>query len=153
MQAQGRVRSIGVSNFLPAHLERIIGETGVVPAVNQVELHPRYQQRDLRDWHAAHGIVTESYSPLGGEGAALLKDPVVTDIAARLGRTSAQVVIRWHLQQDLVVLPKTANPARVTENLAVWDFALDDGDMERIRALDRADGKTLPQPDDMNSLF
>ncbi|HVG48903.1 MAG TPA: aldo/keto reductase, partial [Rubellimicrobium sp.] len=125
----------------------------VVPAVNQVELHPRYQQRDLRDWHTAHGIVTESYSPLGGEGAAVLREPVVTEIAARLGRTPAQVVIRWHLQQDLIVLPKTADPARAAENVDVWDFTLSPEDMTRIDALDRPDGKTLPQPEEMNELF
>ena len=153
LQAQGRVRSIGVSNFLPTHFDRLIGETGVVPAVNQVELHPRYQQRDIRDWHAAHGIATESYSPLGGEGAAVLREPVVADIAARLGRTPAQVVIRWHLQQDLVVLPKTANPTRAVENLDVWGFTLSPEDMAQINALDRPDGKTLPRPEEMNDLF
>ena len=153
LQAQGRVRSIGVSNFLPSHIERIIGESGVAPAVNQVELHPFYQQRDLRGWHAARGIATESYSPLGGEGAAVLKEPVVTEVAARLGKTPAQVVIRWHLQQDLVVLPKTASPARAAENLDVWDFTLSDEDVARIDALDRPDGKALPPPEEMNDLF
>ena len=153
LRAQGRVRSIGVSNFLPAHIERIMGETGVAPAVNQVELHPRYQQRDIRDWHAERGIVIESYSPLGGDGAAVLREPAVTDIAARLGKTPAQVVIRWHLQQDLVVLPKTASPTRAAENLDVWDFALDADDMARLEALDRADSKTLPRPEEMNDLF
>ena len=153
LQAQGRIRSVGVSNFLPDHVERIIGETGVTPAVNQVELHPQYQQRDLRTWHAERGIVLESYSPLGGEGAAVLREPAVTDIATRLGKTPAQVVIRWHLQQDLVVLPKTSNPRRVSENLDVWDFSLNESDMARLAALDRHDGKTLPQPNDMNDLF
>jgi 2,5-diketo-D-gluconate reductase A len=153
LQAQGQVRSIGVSNFLPSHIERIIGETGVAPAVNQVELHPSYQQRDARAWHAAHGIVTESYSPLGGDGAAVLREPVVADIAARLDKTPAQVVVRWHLQQDLVVLPKTSSPARAAENLDVWDFSLSAEDMAQIDALDRPDGKTLPPPDEMNNLF
>ena len=153
LQAQGQVRSIGVSNFRPAHIERIISETGVTPAVNQVELHPSYQQRDARSWHAARGIITESYSPLGGEGAAVLREPVVTDMAACLGKTPAQVVIRWHLQQDLVVLPKTTSPSRAAENLAVWDFSLSAEDVAQIDAIDRPDGKTLLPPEEMNNLF
>jgi 2,5-diketo-D-gluconate reductase A len=153
LQRQGRVRSIGVSNFLPAHLERIIGETGVTPAVNQVELNPGYQQRTLRDWHRAHGIVTESYSPLGGVGAALLDDAVIRGVATRLGRTPAQVVIRWHLQKDLVVLPKTSSPERARDNLAVWDFELGAADMAALDGLDGPGGKALPEPQDMNNLF
>lgn len=151
LRAEGRVRSIGVSNFLPAHIERIAAETGATPAVNQLELHPAYQQRDVRDFHAERGIVLESYSPLGGDGAAILRDPAVESIARTHGRTPAQVVLRWHLQQDLVALPKTATPARIRENLAVRDFSLDDEDMTRLRALDRADGKTLPTPEQMNN--
>ncbi len=153
LQKQGRVRSVGVSNFLPEHLERIIGETGVTPAVNQVELHPRYQQRDLVAWHGTHGIVTESYSPLGGNGAELLREKTIQDIAQRAGKTPAQVVIRWHLQRNLVVLPKTSNPQRAASNLDVWNFELSDQDMAEIAALDRPDGKILPGPQAMNNLF
>jgi len=153
LRNQGRVRSIGVSNFLPEHIERIVGETGVAPAVNQIELNPRYQQRSTREYLAGKGIVTESYSPLGGNGAGLLQDPVISGIARRLDRTPAQIVIRWHLQLDLVVLPKTANPRRAAENLDVWDFELGPDDMAAIAALDSPDGKALPHPEDMNNLF
>jgi 2,5-diketo-D-gluconate reductase A len=153
LQKQGRVRSIGVSNFLPEHLERIIGETGVAPAVNQVELHPRYQQHDLVAWHVAHGIVTESYSPHGGNGATLLRDPVIEAIADRTGKTPAQVVIRWHLQRELVVLPKTSNPERAASNLDVWQFELSAQDMAEIAGIDRPDGKILSSPLTMNNLF
>lgn len=152
-QAAGKVRSIGVSNFLPEHLDRIIDKTGVVPAVNQMELHPRFQQRDLRDYHREKGIIIESYSPLGGKRSDLLDDPVVTAIALRHDRATAQVLIRWHLQQDLVVLPKSSNPDRVRQNADVWDFSLSPEDMDALNALDRPDGKTLPHPNDNNDLF
>lgn len=150
LQQQGRIRSIGVSNFLPEHLERLIGETGVVPAVNQIELHPRFQQGASRDWHRQHGIVTESYSPLGGKGTALLEDPVIAGIAKRLGRSPAQVIIRWHLQLDLVVLPKSSKLERAVENLDVWNFELAQEDMSAIANLDSPDGKTLPHPNELN---
>lgn len=150
LQQQGRIRSIGVSNFLPEHLERVIGETGVTPAVNQIELHPRFQQAESRDWHQQHGIVTESYSPLGGKGTELLEDRVITSIAKRQGKSPAQVIIRWHLQLDLVVLPKSSKLERAVENLDVWDFELTDQDMAEIAALDRPDGKTLPHPNELN---
>ncbi len=151
LQTEGRVRSIGVSNFLPEHIERIVGETGVTPAVNQLELHPAYQQRDVREFHAERDIVIESYSPLGGDGAALLRDPVIVSIAEKHGRTPAQVVLRWHLRQGFVPLPKSATPARIAENFAVWDFRLDDDDMARMVGLDRADGKRGPLPERMNN--
>ncbi|UXN68018.1 aldo/keto reductase (plasmid) [Devosia neptuniae] len=150
LQQQGRIRSIGVSNFLPEHLERIIGETGVTPAVNQIELHPSFQQGASRDWHNQHGIVTESYSPLGGKGTALLENPVIAGIARRLGKSPAQVIIRWHLQLDLVVLPKSSKLERAVENFNVWDFDLTENDMSAIAGLDRPDGKTLPHPNELN---
>ena len=150
LQKQGRIRSIGVSNFLPEHLERIIGESGVRPSINQIELHPRFQQGASRDWHQQHGIVTESYSPLGGKGNDLLLDPVITRIAKRHGKSPAQVVIRWHLQLDLVVLPKSSKLERAMENLDVWDFELTEEDMASIAGLDSPDGKTLPHPNDLN---
>ena len=153
LRASGRVRSIGVSNFTPAHLDRLIAETGVVPAVNQIELHPFFQQRDVRDYHRQHDIVIESYSPLGGSGGNLLENETILAIAARHKRKPAQIVIRWHLQQGLVTLPKTATASRIPENLAVWDFELDEGDMAHMAELDRAEGKTLPPPDKMNNAF
>lgn len=144
LKADGRVKSIGVSNFEPEHLERIIGETGVVPAVNQVELHPRFQQRALREAHARHGIATESWSPLG-QGQ-LLADPTVAAIAGKHGKTAAQVVIRWHLDNGLVVIPKSVTPARIRENIAVFDFKLDAEDLDRLAGLDSADGRIGPNP-------
>ena len=145
LREAGRASSIGVSNFTPEHLERIIGETGVVPAVNQIELHPRFQQAALRAVHGRHGIVTESWSPLGrGQG---LADPVLAAIAKAHGRSPAQVVLRWQLQAGLVAIPKTATPARIAENIAVFDFALSAEEMARIAGLDRADGRTGPDPD------
>ncbi|GLQ52850.1 aldo/keto reductase [Devosia nitrariae] len=151
LQKEGRVRSIGVSNFLPVHLDRIIGETGVAPAVNQIELHPYYQQRDVRDYHAGKGIVIESYSPLGS--GAVIGDETIAEIGRKYGKSVGQTIIRWHLQQGLVVLPKTATPARISENFDVFDFTLSPDDMARIDALDQEDGKTLPQPERMNNVF
>lgn len=141
---QGRVRSIGVSNFAIDHLERAIGETAVVPAINQIELHPRFQQHALRAYHTAHGIATQSWSPLGR--GALLDDPVLASIAARHGRTPAQVVLRWHLQSGLIVIPKSTHAERLRENMAIRDFVLDDADMAAIAGLDRADGRSGPDP-------
>ena len=145
LKKEGRARSIGVSNFQVAHLERIIGETGVTPAVNQIELHPSFQQKDLRAFHAAHGIATTSWSPLG-QGKQLT-DPVVGKIAAKHGKTPAQIVIRWHLDSGLIVIPKSVTPSRIRENAQVVDFALDTGDMDALAALDRADGRIGPNPD------
>jgi 2,5-diketo-D-gluconate reductase A len=133
LQQEGRVRSIGVSNFHPAHLERIVGETGVVPVLDQVELHPRLPQREVRAYDDVRGIVTQSWSPLAR--GRLLDDPTLAGIAARHGRSVAQVVIRWHLEQGLAVIPKTSSPERLAENLAVLDFALDPGDLAAIDAL------------------
>ncbi|HEY9234500.1 MULTISPECIES: aldo/keto reductase [Phenylobacterium] len=144
LKEEGRVRSIGVSNFNPDHLRRIVDETGVVPAVNQIELHPRFQQADLRAAHAELGIVTECWSPLG-QGT-LLQDPVIAAIAAKHGKTPAQAVIRWHLDSGFMVIPKSANPDRVRQNFAVFDFALDAEDMAAIAALDDAGGRIGPNP-------
>src|SRR5262245_22830548 len=140
----GRVRSIGVSNFTAAHVERLVRETGVVPAVNQLEVHPSFQQRGIRPHHGKLGIIIQSYSPLGSGGAAVLQSDVVRAIAAKHRHTPAQVVLRWHLEQGLAPLPKTSREARLAENFLVWDFALDENDMAQIRSLDRADGNTQP---------
>ncbi|MBV8105566.1 MAG: aldo/keto reductase [Hyphomicrobiales bacterium] len=144
LKNEGRSRSIGVSNFNRDHLERMIGETGVTPAVNQIELHPRFQQRALRAFHEQHGIRTESWSPLGR--GQLLSDPAIVSIAAKHGKTPAQVVIRWHLENGLIVIPKTVRPERLRENIGALGFRLDDDDMRRIDALDSPDGRIGPDP-------
>jgi 2,5-diketo-D-gluconate reductase A len=143
-QQQGLVRAIGVSNFQPAHLRRIIDETGVTPAVNQVELHPLLAQPGLRREHADRGIVTEAWSPLA-QGAAL-KESAVTEIAEAHGRTPGQVVLRWHVQLGNVVFPKSLTPTRIEENIDIWDFELSDEELQRIEALDRGE-RTGPDPD------
>lgn len=143
-QQQGLVRSIGVSNFQPAHLERLIGETGVTPTINQVELHPRLQQRELRRVHADLGIVTEAWSPLAqGE---VLDDPTITAVAEAHDRTPGQVVIRWHIQLGSVVIPKSVTPERIEQNFRVFDFELAQDEMAAIEALD-ANERTGPNPD------
>jgi 2,5-diketo-D-gluconate reductase A len=131
----GLTRAIGVSNFKVAHLEKLAAETGIVPAVNQIELSPAIPRLEQRAYHEAHGIVTESWSPLGGSGTSALSPPVVRDIAARLDRTPAQVVLRWHVQQGLVAIPKSSDPARLAENLDVFSFELTDDDLAAIAAL------------------
>ncbi|MER7192994.1 aldo/keto reductase [Streptomyces flaveolus] len=145
--ADGRIRAAGVSNFQPAHLERLIAGSELVPAVNQVELHPGLQQSELRAAHARLGVVTEAWSPLA-QGA-VLKDEAITTIAARHGRSAAQVVLRWHLQLGNVVIPKSVTPARIRENLDVFDFTLTDDEMTAIAGLDR-DLRTGPHPDELN---
>lgn len=132
---EGRARSIGVSNFLPEHIERIIDATGVAPAVNQVELHPRLQQRELRAFHKEHRILTESWSPLGR--GTLLDDPVIKDVAAQTGRTPAQVLLRWNVQLGCVVIPRSVRAERIEENAQIFDFELDQEQMEAIARLDR----------------
>jgi diketogulonate reductase-like aldo/keto reductase len=148
LQKEGRVRAIGVSNFQPAHLRRLIDETGVVPAVNQIELHPYLQQAELREFHAQHGIRTEAWSPLG-QGGELLSDPVVAKIALAHGRSPAQVVLRWHLQLGNVVIPKSVTPSRIRENIDVFGFELATAEMEALSTLDRG-GRIGPDPDQFN---
>lgn len=143
LKSQGRIGSIGVSNFNRDHLERVIGETGETPAVNQIELHPSLAQAELRAFHAEHGIATEAWSPLG-QGAEL-KNPTVTEIAREIGRTPAQVIIRWHLQLGNVVIPKSVTPARIRENFDVFSFELTTEQMARITALD-AGTRVGPDP-------
>ena len=129
--ADGRVRSIGVSNFEIPHLQRLLAETDVTPAVNQIELHPEFPQEDLREFHQQHGILTESWGPLG-QGKGLLENPQIVEVAQRKGRTPAQVVLRWHVQVGCVVIPKSVNPDRIRENINIFDFELDDADMAEI---------------------
>ena len=144
LKQQGRVKSIGVSNFMPEHLDRIIGETGVTPVLNQIELHPAFQQSALRAAHAKHGIVTEAWSPLG-QGQ-LLNDAVLQAIAAKHKRTPAQVILRWHMQSDIVAIPKSITPSRIRENFDIFGFTLDADDLARIAGLDSKSGRIGPDP-------
>ncbi|MFJ6406811.1 aldo/keto reductase [Streptomyces hydrogenans] len=147
LAAEGRIRAAGVSNFQPAHLRRLLDSSSLVPAVNQIELHPGLQQSELRAFHAEHGIATEAWSPLA-QGA-VLDDPAITAIAARTGKSPAQVVLRWHLQLGNVVIPKSVTPARIRQNLDVFDFRLTDEDMAAVAATDRG-LRTGPHPDQFN---
>ncbi|MDR0945030.1 MAG: aldo/keto reductase, partial [Bifidobacteriaceae bacterium] len=132
---EGLIRSIGVSNFLPEHLDRLMAETGVVPAVNQIECHPYFTQDAALEFHAKHGIVTMAWSPLGRGKE--LRDPVVVEIAEAHGVTPAQVVLRWHIQRGCVPIPKSSSPARLRENLDVFGFELTEEEMGRITGLNR----------------
>lgn len=136
LREAGKARAIGVSNFKPAHIDRLITETGVAPAVNQIQLSPAIPRREQRDYDAEHGIVTESWSPIGA-GSELLAQPAITRIADRLGRTPAQVVLRWHVQNGLVAIPKSRDPERMAQNLAVFDFELDADDLAALDTLDQ----------------
>ena len=144
LRTEGRARSIGVSNFALEHLERIIDASGVVPAVNQIELHPRLQQARLRDFHERHGILTEAWSPLG-QGA-ILDEPLIARIASELDRTPAQVVLRWHVQLGNVAIPKSVTPERIEQNLRIFDFELGEEHMHAIGELD-AGGRIGPDPE------
>lgn len=141
----GRVRSIGVSNFKEPALREIIDATGVVPAINQIELHPWVPQRDILAVHAEFGIATESWSPLAS--GQLIDDPLLGQIAAKHGKSTAQVMIRWHLQLGLIVLPKSVTPSRIAENIDVFDFELDAQDMAAIATLESG-RRTGPDPDE-----
>ena len=144
----GRVRAIGVCNFHVEHLQRLFDETGEWPAINQIELHPYLQQREVAEFNAAHGIVTESWSPLAS-GKQVLDDPVIGAIAQRLGATPAQVVIAWHIARGFVVLPKSVTPSRIAENFAAAELTLSEADMAEIATLDRG-FRTGPDPDEFN---
>ncbi|GAA1680162.1 aldo/keto reductase [Kribbella yunnanensis] len=148
--ADGRVRAIGVSNFQPHHLDRLNELAGITPAVNQVELHPFLQQDEVRAYGADFGIRTEAWSPLA-KGGSLLTDPVIEALASKHERTPAQVVLRWHLQLGNIVIPKSVTPARIKENLNVFDFELSDEDLATITPLDR-DERTGPHPDTFNAV-
>ncbi len=145
LQADGRARAIGVSNFQPAHLQRLLDETGTVPALNQIELHPLLQQVELRRFHAEHGILTEAWGPLA-RGGKLLEHPTISGLAERYDKTPAQVVLRWHMDIGTIAIPKSVTPARIEQNLDVFDFSLAADDLAAIEQLD-ADGRTGPDPD------
>ena len=151
LKTQGRIRSIGVSNFNQDHLERIIGETGETPVVNQIELHPRFQQRDKRDFHKTNNIIIESWSPLGS--GRMLDDATVATLARKHGKSIAQIIIRWHLQQGLIVIPKTTHRERMVENFDVFGFELDADDMGEINGLDKRDGRVGADPATASFLF
>ncbi|GAB3799816.1 aldo/keto reductase [Humibacter antri] len=153
--ARGDVRAIGVSNFTPKHLERLLAETEVVPAVNQVELHPYFAQRDVQSADAEHGIVTQAWSPIGGitfypgwgdERRSVMDDPTLADLAARHGKSPAQIMLRWHLQQGRSAIPKSINPSRIAQNFDVFDFELSADELAGIDALDTG-VRSGPDPD------
>ncbi|UYN98142.1 MAG: aldo/keto reductase [Devosia sp.] len=144
LREEGKAKSIGVSNFEGDYLEQIIAETGVTPALNQIQLHPRFQQKTMRAKHENLGVKTESWSPLG-QGK-LLDDPRIADIARRHGKSPAQVIIRWHLDSGLIVIPKSVTPSRIVENFDVFDFVLSAEDMAVITGLDATDGRLGSDP-------
>ncbi len=142
----GRARSIGVSNFQIEHLEQLAAETDTVPAVNQIEVHPYFTNGAVREYGQEHGIVTEAWSPIAQGG--VLEDPTITQIAEKVGKTPAQVVLRWHIQRGDIIFPKSVTPSRMQENFELFDFELEPDDVDEISALDRGeDGRTGPHPD------
>ena len=145
-KGDGRARSIGVSNFQIEHLERLASETGTVPAVNQIEVHPYLTNEAVREYGREHGIATEAWSPIAQGG--VLEDSTITQIADKVGKTPAQVVMRWHIQRGDIIFPKSVTPSRMQENFELFDFELESGDMDAISGLDRGeDGRTGPNPD------
>lgn len=159
--ADGRVRAIGVSNFMPQHIERLLGETDVVPSVNQVELHPYFSQPAVQAANAAHGILTQAWSPIGGitfypgwgDGKrSVLQDPTIAEIAATHDKSPAQVMLRWGIQEGRSVIPKSTNPVRIAENLDVFDFSLSADELTRIDALDTG-VRGGPDPDEPRDAF
>ena len=147
LREEGRARSIGVSNFHEAHLRKIIDETGVIPAINQIELHPWLPQAHMRDIDARLGIKTEAWSPLGS--GRLIDDPVIAEVAAKHGKSPAQVMVRWSIQLGNIVLPKSVTPERIEQNIDVFDFVLDDADMAAIATLESG-RRTGPNPDEFH---
>lgn len=145
LRNEGRAKSIGVCNFNIDHLQTLLDSTGVLPVVNQIELHPRFQQSALRHFHTEHDIITEAWSPLG-QGL-LWDDPALNTLAQKHRRSVAQIMLRWHIQLGHMVIPKSVTASRLQENMAIFDFTLDDGDMAAIAALDTPDGRTGPDPE------
>ncbi|MDB5175181.1 MAG: oxidoreductase of aldo/keto reductase family subgroup 1 [Candidatus Saccharibacteria bacterium] len=141
----GLARSIGVSNFQVDHLKKLLAETDIVPAVNQIELHPYFQNVQVAEFNKQHGIITEAWSPIAQGG--VLEDPIIMDIARQHGKTTAQVVLRWHIQKGYVIFPKSSTPERIQENFEIFDFELDVTQMEKIDKLDKGEaGRTGPNP-------
>lgn len=146
LQQQGLVKSIGVCNFNIDHLQHIIDETGVHPVINQIELHPLFQQRALHAWNATHQIQTESWSPLARAGEGIFEQKIIRHLADKYGKSPAQIIIRWHLDNGLVVIPKSVTPSRIAENFYVWDFRLEKEELAEMAKLDC--GKRIgPDPD------
>jgi diketogulonate reductase-like aldo/keto reductase len=146
---QGVIKAIGVSNFMPEHLDKLLAQSEVVPAVNQIEVHPDFQQRETRDYCRTKGIAIESWSPIGGSGGTLLDNPDLGEIAKKYGKSPAQIAIRWHIQSGLIVIPKSVHAERIKENIDVFDFELDDTDMQLIDTLD-GPNRHGPDPLEMN---
>lgn len=145
LRDEGRAKSIGVCNFNVPHLQTLLDQTGVLPVVNQIELHPGFQQAELREYHAEHDIVTEAWSPLGR--GSMLGHPALAPIAEKHGRSVAQIILRWHIQLGNMVIPKSVTPSRIQENIRVFDFSLDEADMAAIAKLDDPAGRTGPDPE------
>lgn len=148
LQSEGRVKSIGVSNFQPDHLQRLLNETGVVPVVNQIELHPDFTQREVVAFNSRHHIVTEAWSPLG-QGGDLLKQKKLLELGARHDKSAAQVILRWHIQRGHMVIPKSEHAERIRENFTIFDFHLGEDELQAIDALD-AGNRLGPHPDELN---
>jgi 2,5-diketo-D-gluconate reductase A len=144
IKEEGRAKSIGVSNFRTADLERILKESDVVPVLNQIELHAQFQQDELRLFHSKHNIATEAWSPLG-QGT-ILENPTLKTIAEKHGKSVAQVILRWHIETGNIVIPKSVTPARIKENFEVFDFSLNGTDHDAITKLDKTDGRIGPNP-------
>ena len=146
LKEEGLTKSIGVCNFNAPHLQRLLDETGIAPVINQIELHPLLQQHSLSRWNTEHNIITEAWSPLAQGGKGVFDQPVIRELAGKYGKTPAQIVIRWHLDCDRVVIPKSITPSRIKENFDVFDFKLEKSELDAIKRLDS--GKRLgPDPD------
>ncbi|MDR1130845.1 MAG: aldo/keto reductase [Oscillospiraceae bacterium] len=152
VKERGLVRSIGVCNFKPHHMARLEKETGVLPCIDQIELHPYFNQPEQREWNAAHGIVTEAWSPLG-RASRVRQEPAILEIAAAKGKTPAQVILRWQLQLGSLPIPKAASPEHLRENLGLFDFVLTGDEMAAINALTRPDGRLKNQDPDVYEEF
>lgn len=152
LQADGRIKSIGVSNFKPHHLEELMSQTKIVPVVNQIELHPRFPQIETRAFCDTHDIRVESWSPIGGTRGAgnLLDESLLAEIGQKYGKSPAQVILRWHIQLGLIVIPKSVHVERIRENIDVFDFDLSDEDMAQIATLETG-VRQGPDPDEMNN--
>ena len=144
LRTEGIARSIGVCNFNIDHLERLIGETGVIPVLNQIELHPYFQQKELRDFHAKHNIATEAWSPLAK--GKMLEDKVLVDLSKKYNKTSAQIILRWHFENGIIAIPKSSQTKRILENIDIFDFNLDASDLALISTLDDVNGRTSFDP-------